>query len=199
MDGTVLLPPFPSRPCCRRVNVTRVRSATQPRDYGGVPRLGAGCLLGQGASPRRCCTETLGSFSRSGMEGKLPGWIQQQGARDFSLEAVGEGGSHSGEGRWAACADPWRAAPLKTHWLCPRQDFDRLLEAMKSALAEDSRTAFVFNCSSGRGRTTTAMVIAVLTLWHFNVGIGVRSSPWGSGWSGGCRGSSVQPAATVAQ
>uniref|UniRef100_A0A674GHX0 Paladin n=1 Tax=Taeniopygia guttata TaxID=59729 RepID=A0A674GHX0_TAEGU len=48
------------------------------------------------------------------------------------------------------------------------QDFDRLLEAMKSALAEDSRAAFVFNCSSGRGRTTTAMVIAVLTLWHFN-------------------------------
>lgn len=53
-----------------------------------------------------------------------------------------------------------------------RQDFDRLLEAMKSALAEDSRAAFVFNCSSGRGRTTTAMVIAVLTLWHFNVSIG---------------------------
>ncbi|XP_035752573.1 paladin [Egretta garzetta] len=51
------------------------------------------------------------------------------------------------------------------------QDFDRLLETMKSALAEDSQAAFVFNCSSGRGRTTTAMVIAVLTLWHFNQGI----------------------------
>lgn len=50
------------------------------------------------------------------------------------------------------------------------QDFDQLLDAMKSALAEDSHTAFVFNCHSGRGRTTTAMVIAVLTLWHFNVG-----------------------------
>ncbi|KFP30514.1 Paladin, partial [Colius striatus] len=48
------------------------------------------------------------------------------------------------------------------------QDFDRLLEAMKSVLAEDSRAAFVFNCLSGRGRTTTAMVIAVLILWHFN-------------------------------
>ncbi|XP_053162853.1 paladin isoform X2 [Hemicordylus capensis] len=47
-------------------------------------------------------------------------------------------------------------------------DFDQLLEAMKCALAEDSHTAFVFNCHSGRGRTTTAMVIAVLTLWHFN-------------------------------
>ena len=48
---------------------------------------------------------------------------------------------------------------------------------MKSALAEDSQAAFVFNCSSGRGRTTTAMVIAVLTLWHFNVGTGVCSNP----------------------
>ncbi|KAL8187013.1 UNVERIFIED_CONTAM: Paladin [Gekko kuhli] len=48
------------------------------------------------------------------------------------------------------------------------QDFDQLLNAMKGAVAEDCRTAFVFNCHSGRGRTTTAMVIAVLTLWHFN-------------------------------
>lgn len=75
MDGTVLLPPFPSHPCCCRVNVTWVLSATHPWDYGGVPRLGEGCLLGQGASPRRCCTETLSAFSRSGMEGKLPGWV----------------------------------------------------------------------------------------------------------------------------
>nr|XP_016847680.1 PREDICTED: paladin isoform X1 [Anolis carolinensis] len=51
----------------------------------------------------------------------------------------------------------------------PREkDFDQLLEATKAALAEDCHTAFVFNCHSGRGRTTTAMVIAVLTLWHFN-------------------------------
>lgn len=49
------------------------------------------------------------------------------------------------------------------------QDFDKLLEAMKSALAEDSHSAFVFNCSNGKGRTTTAMVVAVLSLWHFNV------------------------------
>ncbi|XP_066548991.1 paladin [Amia ocellicauda] len=48
------------------------------------------------------------------------------------------------------------------------QDLDMLMEAMKSALAEDSRTAFVFNCHNGKGRTTTAMVIAALTLWHFN-------------------------------
>uniref|UniRef100_A0A665X4W3 Paladin n=1 Tax=Echeneis naucrates TaxID=173247 RepID=A0A665X4W3_ECHNA len=51
----------------------------------------------------------------------------------------------------------------------PREeDFDKLLEAMKSSLAEDPRSAFVFNCSNGKGRTTTAMVVAVLTLWHFN-------------------------------
>lgn len=48
---------------------------------------------------------------------------------------------------------------------------------MKSALAEDSRAAFVFNCSSGRGRTTTAMVIAVLTLWHFNVSMRGCNNP----------------------
>ncbi|XP_019938851.1 paladin isoform X3 [Paralichthys olivaceus] len=51
----------------------------------------------------------------------------------------------------------------------PREeDFDKLLDAMKSALAEDSHSAFVFNCSNGKGRTTTAMVLSVLTLWHFN-------------------------------
>ncbi|XP_041260969.1 paladin isoform X2 [Onychostruthus taczanowskii] len=61
----------------------------------------------------------------------------------------------------------YRRIPIPDFCAPKEQDFDRLLEAMKSALAEDSRAAFVFNCSSGRGRTTTAMVIAVLTLWHF--------------------------------
>ncbi|KAK3559905.1 hypothetical protein QTP86_026418, partial [Hemibagrus guttatus] len=51
----------------------------------------------------------------------------------------------------------------------PREeDFDRLLDAMKGVLAEDSRAAFVFNCSNGCSRSTTAMTIATLTLWHFN-------------------------------
>ncbi|KFV65917.1 Paladin, partial [Dryobates pubescens] len=62
----------------------------------------------------------------------------------------------------------YRRIPIPDFCAPKEQDFDRLLEAMRSALAEDSRAAFVFNCSSGRGRTTTAMVIAVLTLWHFN-------------------------------
>lgn len=47
---------------------------------------------------------------------------------------------------------------------------------MKSALAEDSHSAFVFNCSNGKGRTTTAMVVAVLSLWHFNVRSGLELS-----------------------
>ncbi|NXD44254.1 PALD protein, partial [Copsychus sechellarum] len=62
----------------------------------------------------------------------------------------------------------YRRIPIPDFCAPKEQDFDRLLEAMKSALAEDSRAAFVFNCCSGRGRTTTAMVIAILTLWHFN-------------------------------
>ncbi|XP_062436782.1 paladin isoform X3 [Rhea pennata] len=62
----------------------------------------------------------------------------------------------------------YRRIPIPDFCAPKEQDFDRLLEAMKSTLAEDSRAAFVFNCHSGRGRTTTAMVIAVLTLWHFN-------------------------------
>ncbi|XP_033918108.1 paladin [Melopsittacus undulatus] len=62
----------------------------------------------------------------------------------------------------------YRRIPIPDFCAPKEQDFDRLLEVMKSALAEDSRAAFVFNCSSGRGRTTTAMVVGVLTLWHFN-------------------------------
>ncbi|NXA36679.1 PALD protein, partial [Eudromia elegans] len=62
----------------------------------------------------------------------------------------------------------YRRIPIPDFCAPEEQDFDRLLEAMKSSLAEDSRAAFVFNCHSGRGRTTTAMVIAVLTLWHFH-------------------------------
>ncbi|XP_058236639.1 phosphatase domain containing paladin 1b isoform X1 [Hemibagrus wyckioides] len=46
--------------------------------------------------------------------------------------------------------------------------FDQLLDAMKSSLGEDPSSAFIFNCSDGKDRTTTAMVTATLTLWHFN-------------------------------
>ncbi|XP_061563913.1 paladin isoform X2 [Cololabis saira] len=62
----------------------------------------------------------------------------------------------------------YKRIPLPECSAPTEEDFDKLLEGMKSTLAEDSRSAFVFNCSNGKGRTTTAMVVAVLTLWHFN-------------------------------
>uniref|UniRef100_A0A3B3DID3 Paladin n=1 Tax=Oryzias melastigma TaxID=30732 RepID=A0A3B3DID3_ORYME len=62
----------------------------------------------------------------------------------------------------------YRRIPLPDCSAPTEEDFDKLLDTMKSALAEDSHSAFVFNCSNGKGRTTTAMVVAVLTLWHFN-------------------------------
>lgn len=49
----------------------------------------------------------------------------------------------------------------------PREtDFDKLMEAVKMVLTEDSCSAVVINCHSGKGRTTTAMVISVLIFWH---------------------------------
>ncbi|KAM6182282.1 paladin [Erethizon dorsatum] len=48
----------------------------------------------------------------------------------------------------------------------PREeDFDQLLDTLRVALAKDPGTGFVFSCLSGQGRTTTAMVVAVLTFW----------------------------------
>ncbi|KAG8435133.1 hypothetical protein GDO86_013182 [Hymenochirus boettgeri] len=61
----------------------------------------------------------------------------------------------------------YKRIPIPDFCAPREQDFDLLLESMKSTLAEDSNAAFVFNCHGGKGRTTTAMVIAVLTLWHF--------------------------------
>ncbi|XP_016104900.1 paladin-like [Sinocyclocheilus grahami] len=52
----------------------------------------------------------------------------------------------------------------------PKEEvFDQLLEAMKSSLAEDTNCALIFNCHDGKDRTTAAMVIATLTLWHINI------------------------------
>ncbi|XP_057682599.1 paladin isoform X2 [Corythoichthys intestinalis] len=62
----------------------------------------------------------------------------------------------------------YKRVPLPDCSAPREEDFDKLLDAMKSSLAEDSSAAFVFNCSDGKGRTTTAMVLSVLTLWHFN-------------------------------
>uniref|UniRef100_A0A7N4NXI7 Phosphatase domain containing paladin 1 n=1 Tax=Sarcophilus harrisii TaxID=9305 RepID=A0A7N4NXI7_SARHA len=67
-------------------------------------------------------------------------------------------------GRGACTLGP---LPSPSLW-CPSapQDFERLLQAVKEALAKEPSTGFVFSCLSGQGRTTTAMVVAVLTLWH---------------------------------
>ncbi|KAL2078582.1 hypothetical protein ACEWY4_026267 [Coilia grayii] len=62
----------------------------------------------------------------------------------------------------------YRRVPLPDCSAPREEDFDQLLDAMKGTLADDPRSAFVFNCSNGKGRTTTAMVTALLTLWHFN-------------------------------
>lgn len=51
----------------------------------------------------------------------------------------------------------------------PVQDFDRLLGTLQAALAKDPGSGFVFSCLSGQGRTTTAMVVAVLAFWHIRV------------------------------
>uniref|UniRef100_S4RKL3 Phosphatase domain containing paladin 1a n=1 Tax=Petromyzon marinus TaxID=7757 RepID=S4RKL3_PETMA len=48
------------------------------------------------------------------------------------------------------------------------QDLDRLMGAVRGCLAESSSPAIVFSCHDGKGRTTTAMVVALLLLWHIN-------------------------------
>ncbi|XP_076961544.1 paladin isoform X2 [Callospermophilus lateralis] len=55
--------------------------------------------------------------------------------------------------------------PLPDFCAPREEDFDRLLEALRAALAKDPGSGFVFSCLSGQGRTTTAMVVAVLAFW----------------------------------
>ncbi|XP_041920738.1 phosphatase domain containing paladin 1b isoform X2 [Alosa sapidissima] len=62
----------------------------------------------------------------------------------------------------------YRRIPLADCSAPHEEVFDELLEAIKSSLAEDPTSAFVFSCHSGKDRTTAAMVITTLTLWHFN-------------------------------
>ena len=67
---------------------------------------------------------------------------------------------------------PWESAagaPTDSNLGFPVQGFDRLLGALQAALAKDPGTGFVFSCLSGQGRTTTAMVVAVLAFWHIRV------------------------------
>ncbi|KAM9068838.1 paladin isoform 2-T2 [Sarcophilus harrisii] len=60
----------------------------------------------------------------------------------------------------------YQRLPLPDFCAPGERDFERLLQAVKEALAKEPSTGFVFSCLSGQGRTTTAMVVAVLTLWH---------------------------------
>lgn len=67
---------------------------------------------------------------------------------------------------------PWESAagaPTDSNLGFPVQGFDRLLGVLQAALAKDPGTGFVFSCLSGQGRTTTAMVVAVLAFWHIRV------------------------------
>lgn len=59
----------------------------------------------------------------------------------------------------------YHRVPLPDFCAPREEDFDRLLEALRAALAKDPGTGFVFSCLSGQGRTTTAMVVAVLAFW----------------------------------
>ncbi|XP_005005369.1 paladin isoform X2 [Cavia porcellus] len=56
--------------------------------------------------------------------------------------------------------------PLPDFCAPREEDFDHLLDALRAALAKDPGTGFVFSCLSGQGRTTTAMVVAVLAFWR---------------------------------
>lgn len=69
------------------------------------------------------------------------------------------------------CKSGQSVTPLDSDCILSLQDFDRLLEALRAALTKDPGTGFVFSCLSGQGRTTTAMVVAVLTCWHIGVGV----------------------------
>ncbi|KAM9197335.1 paladin [Dugong dugon] len=66
-----------------------------------------------------------------------------------------------------ACPDlTYHRIPIPDFCAPREEDFDRLLEALRAALTKDPGTGFVFGCLSGQGRTTTAMVVALLAFWH---------------------------------
>ncbi|XP_040831826.1 paladin isoform X1 [Ochotona curzoniae] len=60
----------------------------------------------------------------------------------------------------------YHRVPLPDFCAPQEEDFDRLLQALQAALAKDPDSGFVFSCLSGQGRTTMAMVVAVLVFWH---------------------------------
>ncbi|XP_045147620.1 paladin [Echinops telfairi] len=71
-----------------------------------------------------------------------------------------------GQHRTACPGLVYHRAPIPDFCAPREEDFDRLLQVLRAALAEDPGSGFVFSCLSGQGRTTTAMVLAVLAFWH---------------------------------
>lgn len=70
---------------------------------------------------------------------------------------------------WHGVSTPFGGWATSGRSCVSTQDFDQLLEVVRAALAKDPGTGFVFSCLSGQGRTTTAMVVAVLAFWHIRV------------------------------
>ena len=86
---------------------------------------------------------------------------------------------------WVALGIGAAGAPTDSDLGFRVQDFDWLLGALQAALAKDPGTGFVFSCLSGQGRTTTAMVVAVLAFWHIRVcddrGLPRQGASWSLG------------------
>ncbi|XP_031805243.1 paladin [Sarcophilus harrisii] len=157
--GACRAPAWLSPASLRGEGVGRSWAATPSWRSQAPPELG-----GRGAFPG-CLTPGKRGRSRAasleGGEGAFLGCHAQLAFPDSSRtggKGAFPGCLAGGEGR---CS---RDALLRGP--CVMHDFERLLQAVKEALAKEPSTGFVFSCLSGQGRTTTAMVVAVLTLWH---------------------------------
>uniref|UniRef100_G3W985 Phosphatase domain containing paladin 1 n=1 Tax=Sarcophilus harrisii TaxID=9305 RepID=G3W985_SARHA len=151
----------------REMDVANFRRVAKSPWHGPAPPE----LGGRGAFPG-CLTPGKRGRSRAasleGGEGAFLGCHAQLAFPDSSRtggKGAFPGCLAGGEGRCSR--DALLRGPCVILW-CPSapQDFERLLQAVKEALAKEPSTGFVFSCLSGQGRTTTAMVVAVLTLWH---------------------------------
>lgn len=59
----------------------------------------------------------------------------------------------------------YRRIPIERENAPENSDFEAIVELIRSSIASDSETAFVFNCQMGKRRTTTALVLCSL-LWQ---------------------------------
>uniref|UniRef100_A0A8C4WU20 Phosphatase domain containing paladin 1b n=1 Tax=Eptatretus burgeri TaxID=7764 RepID=A0A8C4WU20_EPTBU len=58
--------------------------------------------------------------------------------------------------------------PLSSSETITERELDRLTTTMQAVLDEQAQPALLFSCHDGRGKTTVAMVVTVLLLWHTN-------------------------------